>query len=157
MKLLGLLPLASVTGIFLVGRSDAGSEDSRRLIAFVTVFAATFTLALFLYEIRGILMCTELTCRGCAIEAQLEIPGQFSTRRDGHWKLPFVNAISAACFIYSVVFAGWLFLALHRGFNREVTYCTLYALGSGIVMASLTAHWVNRQINRIHKAEAGSE
>src|SRR6266478_4786986 len=85
MKLLGLLPLASLTGIFFVSKSDSffGSSDpalevrANNLIAFIAIFAATFTLALFLYEIRGILMCSELIYRGCKIENDLDVIGQF--------------------------------------------------------------------------------
>src|SRR6266478_624681 len=86
MKLLGLLPLASLTGIFFVSKSDSffGSSGpatlelgANKLIAFISIFAATFTLALFLYEIRGILMCSELIYRGCKIENDLDVIGQF--------------------------------------------------------------------------------
>src|SRR6266550_4158548 len=63
MKLLGLLPLASLAGIFILSRSDILSSPSgstsgselNGLIAFIAIFAALFTLALFVYEIRGIL------------------------------------------------------------------------------------------------------
>ncbi|HUS09556.1 MAG TPA: hypothetical protein VMZ30_03745 [Pyrinomonadaceae bacterium] len=62
MKLLGLLPLASLAGIFILGRSgipssqpgSSSSSDPNQLVAFIAIFAALFTLALFVYEIRGI-------------------------------------------------------------------------------------------------------
>ena len=160
MKLLGLLPLASLTGIFVVTKSDSifstpnATSDSgvNNLVAFIGVFAATFTLALFLYEIRGILRCHDLIRRGSEIENKLQIIGQFSVCRDEHenarWNKRhlFFNAKVAACVVYSVVFAAWIFLALHHGFGYNIRHCTLTALGSGLVLAA-GVHWlINKRI-----------
>lgn len=160
MKLLGLLPLASLVGIFVVSRSDSlfstpsfsSGTSLNDLVAFIGIFAATFTLALFVYEIRGILRCHDLIYRGCKIEETLEIFGQFRVCQDEHEKAKksnkhfFFNAKVAACFIYSLVFAAWIFLALHHGFGLKIPHCTLAALLSGLVLG-FSVHWlVNKRI-----------
>ena len=78
MKLLGLLPFTSLAAILLVNKEallssprSAGSE----LLGFAAVFAAAFTLTLFVYEVRGILRCDGLIKRGKEIEDLLGIHG----------------------------------------------------------------------------------
>ena len=82
MKLLGLLPFASLIGIFglnhesLFGKSVIPAGD---IISYISAFAALFTLILFAYEIRGALRCSGLIKKGERIERELlKIPGQFS-------------------------------------------------------------------------------
>ena len=80
MKLLGLLPLTSLVGIFGLSTDSLFAQSnpmSRHLITFIGVFAAAFTLALLVYEIRGILRCSDLVKRGREIEAALNVKGQF--------------------------------------------------------------------------------
>jgi hypothetical protein len=92
MKLLGLLPLTSLTGIFVLIKSDSlfgtpnatSGSSSSELVAFIGIFAAFFTLALFLYEIRGILRCHDLILKGKAIEERLKVIGQFSVCHEEH-------------------------------------------------------------------------
>jgi len=157
MRLLGLLPLASLAGIFLLSKSDSVLESisgiprqssANPLIAFIGIFAAAFTLALFIYEIRGILRCHGLILKGKAIEQWLKIDGQFSLCNEEHEsakkdskKNYFFNAKVAACFTYSLVFAAWIFLALHRGFGIRIPHCTLWALASGMVLG-FGVHWL---------------
>jgi hypothetical protein len=160
MKLLGLLPLASLAGIFFVGKADTLATPDvttpNLLTAFIGVFAATFTMALFLYEIRGILMCSELVCSGCALERRLGIEGQFLARQRSHQKWQPVNAISAACVVYSVVFAAWLFLGLH-GFGFRIKHCALVALTVGIVLAALMVLVVNMLVRTVEEAAKPSK
>ena len=176
MKLLGLLPLASLAGIFLLSKSDSvldliggpsKTSAENPLIAFIAIFAATFTLALFVYEIRGILRCHGLILEGKAIEDELGIHGQFSVCNQQHKSATgesatgesvngegtkkvsaksdttnyVFNAKVAACFTYSLVFAAWIFLALHRGFGLEIPHCTLSALLVGLILGG-GVHWI---------------
>lgn len=154
MKLLGFLPLASLAGIFLLGKSDSVldtisgiSDAANPLIGFIGIFAATFTLALFVYEIRGILRCHDLIVRGKVIEERLGIVGQFSVCKEEHdgrkrdSKNYFFNAKVAACFTYSLVFAAWIFLALHRGFGIRIPHCTLTALVAALALG-VAVHWL---------------
>ena len=151
MKLLGLLPLASLAGIFLLGKSDSildfisgTSDKSNHLIAFIAIFAAIFTLALFVYEIRGILRCHGLIKKGKIIEKELKIDGQFSLcdeeHESGKSKNDIFNSKVAACFIYSLVFAAWIFLALHRGFGIQIHYCAISAPLAGLILG-FAVYW----------------
>jgi len=81
MKLLGLLPLTSLIGIFALNNSGIfapTNPKSAHLITFIATFAAALTLSLFIYEIRGILRCSDLIGRGIEIENSLRVRGQFS-------------------------------------------------------------------------------
>jgi hypothetical protein len=79
-KLLGLLPLTSLVGLFLLDKEKAvvSIGFSTDLLGFAAVFAALLTLALFGYEIRSIWRCHHLINEGLHIERQLGIRhGQF--------------------------------------------------------------------------------
>src|ERR1043165_1888574 len=56
MKLLGILPIASVIGLVAIGKGlppAIPSSPASIAIGFVGIFSGLFTLALFGYEIRG--------------------------------------------------------------------------------------------------------
>jgi hypothetical protein len=156
MKLLGLLPLTSLTGIFLLSKADSlfsmSGTNPNKLIAFIGIFAATFTLALFLYEIRGILRCHDLIHKGSDIEVSLKVVGQFCVCKEEHESVKknkrhaVFNAKLAACVVYSVVFTAWLFLALHHGFGFNIRHCAITALGSGIIIAFGTLRLINKLV-----------
>ena len=151
MKLLGLLPLTSLVGIFGLSNDSLFSQAtpiSRQLIAFIGIFAAAFTLALFIYEIRGILRCHDLIQRGIDIESQLNIRGQFfvcveahKCKRSSRWverTRSSLDAKLAACVIYSTVFAAWFFTVLRFGFDREIYGCAFSALAIGLLIGVST-------------------
>ena len=142
-KLLGILPLASLAGILVVGKEgplDAGSPIAR-LIGFASFFAAAFTLALFLFEIRGILRCHHLIHRGKELEDKLQILGQFAVCTHQHERTlgslaeRLFNAKVAASAMYSLVFSAWLFMALKFSFDITVIGCGLTATAAGGVLA----------------------
>jgi hypothetical protein len=152
MKLLGFLPLTSLIGIFGLSNTSLftqNNEISRHLIIFVGIFAAAFTLALFLYEIRGIVRCSNLIARGRDIEVLMNVRGQFSVCMEEHepkkneglpaqktstQKTNIFDAKLAACVIYSIVFAAWLFMVLRFGYNHSIRGCVFSALGVGLVI-----------------------
>jgi hypothetical protein len=148
MKLLGYLPLASLVGVFLldvdnlIAREPANSVSSE-LIGFAAMFALSLTLALFSYEIRGIRRCHNLIVEGQHIEDQLGIGhGQFHVCAEEH-KDPsavakVLNAKLAACTIYSLVFAGWLFIALRFGFGIGTLTCSVCAVVVGLLITLAT-------------------
>jgi hypothetical protein len=88
-KLLGFLPLATGTGIFvLLGPlSDKNSHDlAKQFMAPVGAFGFVITLGLFFYELYGIKKCDSLILTGKQIEARLCIAlaiSQSSSR--GRW------------------------------------------------------------------------
>jgi hypothetical protein len=147
MKLLGFLPLTSLVGIFGLSNNslfNQNNETSRHLIVFIGIFAAAFTLALFIYEIRGILRCSDLIERGRDMENLLNIRGQFfvcveehERKKDKRWVRRlrgFFDAKLAACAIYSTVFAAWSFTVLRFGLRQSIYGCAFSALGFGIAL-----------------------
>ena len=110
-KLLGFLPLASGTGIFLL----FGYQDKIKLTPeFLTatgLFGFFVTLGLFFYELYGIRKCTRLIMDGQRLEKALKIDeGQFKNRPGG--ALGFINEPAASGVIYSAVMAVWVVLGM---------------------------------------------
>ena len=108
--LLGLLPIASGAGIFLLLGKLNGT--SRWLLVPVGVFGAAVTFGLFMYELRGIEDCTVLRGRLKSIEQELGV-SVFSSQF-GFWpggKLNLVDEIGAAWIVYMTVLMTWLFVA----------------------------------------------
>ena len=155
MKLLGLLPLTSLVGIFglskesLFGQRDPSTD---RLVASIGVFAAAFTLALFVYEIRGIVRCHDLIVRGRKLEELLGIKGQFfvcshaKERQNRGNIIGYLDSKFAACFIYSTVFAAWAFLVLHYGFAISMQGCAFWAVGIGLLLGATVYYQVKNHI-----------
>jgi hypothetical protein len=108
-KLLGFLPLASGTGIFLLIPDNSKSPLNTYLVP-VGAFGFLITLGLFFYEIYGIKKCHALIKAGQKIEDQMRIRGQFQGRPPG--VAGFINEPFAAGVIYPAVLAAWTFLAL---------------------------------------------
>ena len=151
MKLLGLLPLASLVGVLLIGKTDLLADlthgEGNELLGFAAIFAAMLTLALFGYEVRGIQRCHNLITEGKHLEQQLGIGhGQFNVCEEEHAHSPLraLNAKLIACVIYSLVLAGWLFIALRFGFGIETHTCVLWAIASGLVVAGLNYFLVRK-------------
>jgi hypothetical protein len=153
MKLLGLLPIASIVGLLALGRSTATPHPTAaeiEILGYVGVFSALFTLALFGYEVRGILMCHDLNAAGAALETLMGISGQFTTcdekrssqRYNGRfkrWLARRFNGNVTPCAVYSLVFAAWLFVGLRYGFNIHVDECVRWAAGVGIAITVATS------------------
>lgn len=84
--------------------------------------------------------CDNLVKKGSAIEKALQVPGQFSNCQDEHniakndKRHAVFNAIVAACFIYSLVFAAWIFLTLHNGFGLKNLHCMITAPVTGLAL-----------------------
>jgi hypothetical protein len=108
-KLLGFLPLASGTGVFLLLPDNSNSPLNTYLLP-VGAFGFFITLGLFLFEIYGVKKCHALIKAGQKIEDQMRIPGQFRERPPG--AAGFINEPFAAGVIYPAVLAAWTFLAL---------------------------------------------
>jgi hypothetical protein len=110
-KLLGILPLATGTGIFLFLNNL--TPETEPFLVPLGVFGFVVTLGLFFYEIYGIARCTYLIKVGQVLENHLGLnktDGQFLSRPDAI--LGFINEPFAAGVIYPAVLASWLYLAL---------------------------------------------
>jgi hypothetical protein len=116
-KLLGFLPLATGTGIFLL-LGSSNFKDVQNLPAAtqcfllaVGAFGFLITLGLFFYEIYGIKKCAALIKAGQDMEDLLHLDvGQFKKRPQNVAFL--INEPFAAGVIYPTVLAAWTFFAL---------------------------------------------
>src|SRR5439155_5919302 len=83
-KLLGFLPLATGTGVFLLVTDQAKIKFIQPLFRPIGAFGFIVTLGLFFYELYGIKKCTYLIRAGIELENDLRIKdGQFTKRPPG--------------------------------------------------------------------------
>lgn len=152
-KLLGILPISSLAGILLLGKDNlftGAASGSQQLVGFGSFFAAAFTLALFLFEIRGIIRCHHLIQRGEELERALTVKGQFFVCAHQHQNAAVTeqifNAKVAASAVYSLLFSAWLFMALRFSFGLHVVGCGLTATIIGGALAVGTHHLLSKRI-----------
>jgi hypothetical protein len=150
-KLLGLLPLATGVGIFLLLDNKA-TKTRPALLAAAGVFGVFVTVGLFFYEIRGVQECHLLRERGAKLEGKLMIPVGCSRFRG--YMPGFVGPIGAGPIVYFAVIAGWLFVIVHA-FTRSKTGWQI-GIGSAIFAVYLVALCVTFLItkSRLPKAAA---
>jgi hypothetical protein len=118
-KLLGFLPLASGTGIFLLIHNSSGQDVPQAALLPIGLLGLLVTIGLFIFEIYGIRRCTHLIVFGGWLEKQMHVEGQFTHRPLGlrAWDKPpagmsqFVSEPLASGIIYSAVIGAWTFLA----------------------------------------------
>ena len=113
-KLLGLLPLISGGGIFLLLQDPISSGiDNYDLLA-IGLFGFLITIGLLFYELRGVQRCIRITNIAKDIERSwnVTVHGPFSLQPtsllDG-----VINEPIAASIIYPTVLAAWSYVALH--------------------------------------------
>ncbi len=114
-KLLGLLPLASGAGIFLLIGNDVLAQGAGVLhLIPIGVFGILITLGLFIYELRGIHKCRGLIKCAQELEKKL-LPdndlwkyGVFNFRETSLWGV--VGATGAALIIYPTVIGAWAYV-----------------------------------------------
>jgi hypothetical protein len=115
MKLLGLLPVATGTAVFLllsgdkVVQPDASGRAAVALLA-IGAFGFLFTSGLLAYELFGIKKCHYLIATGTDLERELRLAGQFRSRP--RELAGFINEPFASAIIYPASLAAWVFLAL---------------------------------------------
>jgi hypothetical protein len=134
-KLLGLLPLASGAGIFLVLEKfdlDKLSSETKSILTAVGMFGFLITLGLFSYEIYGIKKCAALIEVGKRMEELMEIKnGQFIKRpQRSMW---FINEPFASAIIYSTVMAMWAFFCLHFNYSGLNPHVPIFVFVYGFV------------------------
>jgi hypothetical protein len=115
MKLLGVLPIASGAGVFLLLNGSVTdpmkNEEVLPLLVPIGIFGIIVTLGLLCFELYGIKKCDRLIKAGIQLEDSLQTLGQFNTRPRGVFR--YVNEPFAAGVIYPAVLAGWTWLALY--------------------------------------------
>lgn len=154
MKLLGLLPVASIAGLLAVGRSLTTAPPTtleEHVVGYIGIFSSIFTLALFAYEVRSLMMCHDYRLTGAQLESEMDIYGQFrrcnETRafmcyqsRIGRPVSRAINDKLTSSLVYSFVFASWFFVGLKFTLNLATDECVWWALIIGAVVATL-ASW----------------
>jgi hypothetical protein len=150
MKLLGLLPIATGTGVFLLlSGNDASGEASREvsdLLFAIGLLGAAFTLGLFAFELYGIKRCHYLIRTGRRLEMKLRVDGQFLNRPQE--LMGFIYEPLASAFIYSASLAAWLFLLVafsSRGWQVAVPVATF---GLGVTFTLAVAKGIDRADRR---------
>jgi hypothetical protein len=153
MKLLGLLPVATGAGVFLLlnGKAELlgshGAVDVRSAMAAIGAVGGLFTLGLFAFELFGIKKCHYLIEAGRRLERDIGVRGQFRSRPFD--AAGFLNEPIASSVIYPSSMAAWVFLGICF-FSVPVA-----ALVAGLVLAAgcaLTVHG-SRQIAATHDNE----
>jgi len=115
MRLLGLLPVATGSGVFILLNTNVDlltgtATDEGVAFAAIGLFGFLFSLGLYSYELFGIKKCHYLIVAGRDLEGALGIEGQFTSRPrsiGGVINEPFASAL-----IYPASMAAWSFLAL---------------------------------------------
>ena len=130
-KLLGFLPLATGTGIFLLAKNL--STEGKEALAPIAGFGFLITLGLFSYEIYGIRKCAALIETGERLEGFLAIQrlGQFAQRPQNVARL--INEPFASGIIYPAVLAAWTFVALVYQWRRVAVVTAVLVFLAGFV------------------------
>lgn len=108
-KLLGLLPLASGTGLLFLLSDKVTGEAIKSYALPLGCFGFIITLGLFIYEIRFIKRCSCLIANGRCLEQLLMVKGQFSNFPSDIFG--YISANLPACIIYPAVLASGAFFA----------------------------------------------
>jgi hypothetical protein len=144
-KLLGLLPLATGTGAFLLlQRAEDPNNLQRAFLGPIGIFGLVVTVGLFAYELRGMQRCRKLEEQGRALEQKMKLdrdlgPFHQPPRRLGG----MLGAPAAGLIIYVATASAWLSLALY-GFKASPNLpWTLAGMGAFVVLllVSWTLLW----------------
>jgi hypothetical protein len=150
-KLLGFLPLATGTGIFLL--FDNPTDLPPRYLETVGAFGVFITLGLFAYELYGIKKCHSLIKAGQHLEDQMSIRGQFKERPREVIRL--INEPFAAGVIYPAVLAAWTYLFLQgqpwggqKIFRFETDqFIAFWVLAVGFICSLVYNLWLRNERN----------
>ena len=105
LKLLGFLPLASGTGVFVLLASDSLKDR----LGPIGLFGFAVTAGLLSYELRAIQECLQLRKVGQCLEEQQGFPEHMG--RFGSTNPKFLGPKSAGPIVYGAVLASWLYVA----------------------------------------------
>ena len=148
--LLGLLPLASGTGIFLLFRESKEIEaGALRFLRPIGLFGFAVSLGLFLFEIFGIRKCHELILTGRNLERYLGVVGQFRSRPRG--VLGAINEPFASGVVYPAVLAGWAFVGMQSYCGRagiKSWFVALAIFGVGFALSMYYNLWLAKNFRQ---------
>jgi hypothetical protein len=107
LRLLGLLPLATGTGIFFL----LDSTTTPPMVLVVSgILGVLATVSFFLYELHGVEKCAHFIHRGQQLEKSMGVRGSFTRRPHDIFRV--VSEHLPSQFIYPASLAGWVFVAL---------------------------------------------
>jgi hypothetical protein len=132
-QLLGLMPLATGSGIFLLYRDNNLTAEAKYFLGPIGLFGFAITLGLFAYEIYGIRKCGALISAGTQIESQLGIDGQFTSRPREVFGI--VNEPFASGIIYPAVLAAWVFVGSRFIFPKYTWVIALAVFVAGFIFS----------------------
>lgn len=112
-KLLGLLPIASGTGIFLLLDKPIKTPDTTFTTFLVAagIFGAAVTIGLFSYEYGGMRECHRLRECGKNLERKLKLESHCS--RFQNTQPGLLGPPEAGVIVYFAVVAAWIFVFFH--------------------------------------------
>jgi hypothetical protein len=141
-KLLGLLPLATGTGAFLLLQRIQDPNNLHRVfLGPLGIFGLFVTVGLFIYELRGMQRCRRLEEQGKALEKKMQLDADLGPFRSQPPRKfgGMLGAPAAGLIIYIASASAWLSLALY-GFkispNRPWTLA-----GLGAFLLLLLGSW----------------
>ena len=154
-KLLGFLPLATGTGIFLLLTDKINIDNVEKYLLPIGLFGFVVTLGLFLYELFGIRKCGALIGAGVQLEESLGCAehGQFNKRPDldkDPNKIAIIawNEPVAAGIIYPAVLSAWAYLALFRCWPHIATLVPILVFFVGLAFTLFYDFWLRRKAAR---------
>ena len=155
-KLLGLLPVATGAGIFLLLNRPGKTQDTATFNTFLVaagIFGAFAAFGLYLYEYRGMKECHLLRERGANLEYELRLSNDFSRFQKNRQGL--FGPREAGPIVYGAVVAGWIFVSVHGLVSRDskleqVIGVCIFFVYLIVVLASMCLHKraINSTLNR---------
>jgi hypothetical protein len=144
-KLLGLLPLATGTGTFLLlQRAQDQGNQLRGFLGPIGIFGLVVTLGLLVYELRGMQRCQKLEEQGAALEDEMNLRPELGPFRGQPYRRVggMVGAPAAGLIVYIATAFAWLCLAGY-GFKWSLSL-TWGFVGFAVVLAvSLFLLWLS--------------
>jgi hypothetical protein len=139
-KLLGLLPLAAGTGVFLVLKDQALKD----YLGAIGLFGAAVTLGLFCYEIRGMKECLQLRKCGKELEKKLNVSEELGRFQAAPPRI--LGPQIAGWMIYPAVLGAWLYVST-IGFRWPPWVRLLLALLYLAVVAWRLIYLIGEELN----------
>lgn len=119
-KLLGLLPIATGAGIFLLLDRPIDQQQTAGFLVAAGIFGAAVTIGLYFYEFRGMNECHLLRQRGANLERELQLTiecSRFQKNPPGR-----IGPREAGPVVYFAVVAGWIFVSAYRFTSSSLTW-----------------------------------
>jgi hypothetical protein len=152
-KLLGLLPLATGTGVFLAWER-AQAQTDERFLGPIGIFGLIVILGLFAYEIRGMQRCQMLEEQGKCLKKKMELEGLGPFHRPDRWLGNMLGAPAAGLIIYVATAVAWTCLAAYGLMSPGRLTWTLLVGGLVGFLVVVTASWfpLRRRLEQIRSS-----